>query len=291
MKHLKTALTRIRRSPYQAFAAVSIMTMTLFLAGVFALLAAGSQAVLKHFETRPQINAYFKQEYVPQPQEIERIKSQLQSTGKVDSVTYITKEEALKIYKDMNNSDPLLLEAVTANMLPASIEVSAKDPSFLGEISNQLKGESGISDVQFAEEIVGILTRWTNSVRIIGISLVGFNVLITFTIILLIISIKVANRRDEISTLQLLGATSSYIGAPFIYEGILYGIFGAVIAWGTIYLLLLYTMGFWVSFLHGIPILPPPVLFMFELLGAEIFLGAFVGGLGGISASQRFLKT
>ncbi len=289
--HYSLAMSRIRRSPYQTLAAISIMTMTLFLASAFFLVAAGSQAVLHYFETRPQVNAFFKQEIVPTPQQIELIKSQLSATGLVNTVKYVSKEEALMIYKDLNQSDPLLLEAVTANMLPASIEVSAKNPGDLKAISEELKRQPGIDDVRFAEDVVSSLATWTKSVRIVGIALVGAHVLITFSIILLIIGIKVANRRDEITILQLMGATRGYVRAPFVIEGITYGVVGGFLAWGIAYLVLLYSMPFLVTFLAGIPILPPPIDFMLEVLGGEVLLGAVIGGFGGVLAVHRFLRT
>jgi cell division transport system permease protein len=284
------AWQRIRRAPYQTIAAVSIMTMTLFLASVFFLVAAGSQAVLKYFETRPQVNAFYRSDYVPSEQEINQIKSQLESTGLIASFKYISKEEALKLYRDLNKQDPLLLEAVTAQMLPASLEISAKSPTDLKNISEQVQKAKGIDDVRFAEDIVTSLTQWTNSVRIVGGSLVGAHILITLIIILLIIGIKVSNRRDEISVLQLVGATPGFISIPFILEGILYGVFGAVIAWGVSYLLLITSLDFLSGFLSGIPILPVSFLFMLKLLGAELVIGALVGGLGGVIAVRRFLK-
>ncbi len=288
---LKTALSRVRRSPYQAVAAILIMTMTLFLASVFTLVAVGSDVVLKFFETRPQINAYFVQDYVPPAQEISRITAQLESTGLTEEIKYISKEEALRIYKQYNQSDPLLLEAVTPQMLPASLEISTTDPNDLKKISDLLKKEPQIKEVYFAEDIVSNLTKWTKSLRVIGVSLVGVHILITFIIILLIIGIKVATRRDEISLLQLVGASQWYVVSPFVWEGIIYGVIGAICAWIASYTLLLYATPFLVSFLSGIPLLPVPVSFMLELLFAEILMGIFVGGLGGLFAARRYLKS
>jgi cell division transport system permease protein len=289
-KAISIAWSRISRAPYQTLAAVSIMTMTLFLASVFFLLAAGSQAVLKYFETRPQVNAFFNKDYVPQTEEIAAIKSRLESTGLVADFRYVSKDEALKIYKDLNKSDPLLTEAVTAQMLPASVEISANSPDDLKVLAEDIKKEKGVEDVRFAEDIVSSLTQWTNSVRIIGASFVGAHILITFSIILLIIGIKVANRKDEIQILQLVGATTAYISGPFVWEGIIYGLFGAVIAWSLSYVLLLSSMGFLNSFLSGIPVLPVSVLFMLQLLAGELLVGALVGSLGGLIATRRYLK-
>lgn len=290
-KHLITAVNRIRRAPYQTLAATSIMTMTLFLGSVFFLLAAGSEAVLKYFETRPQVNAFFKENYIPTSVEVENITSQLTATGKTEAVKYVSKDDALSLYRELNKSDPLLLEAVSASMLPASIEVSAKNPQDLKSLSEQLKTFEGIEDVRFAEDIVASLTNWTRSIRVIGISLVGAHVFITFVIIMLIVGMKISSRRDEIGILSLVGATPRYIAAPFIWEGVIYGVVGAIMAWGTAYLILLYSMGFWVNFLAGIPILPPPILFMFAVLGGEILLGLLVGGASSTFAVRRFLKS
>ncbi|OGC92295.1 hypothetical protein A2876_05270 [Candidatus Amesbacteria bacterium RIFCSPHIGHO2_01_FULL_48_32b] len=288
--HFEIALNRVRRSPYQAAAAISIMTMSLFLGCIFFLIAAGSQVILKFFETRPQINAFFKSDYVPSSSQVESLKSRLEATGKVGTVIYVSKEDALVVYKELNRSDPLLMEAVTAQMLPSSVEVSAKDPNNLKELAALLRTEEGVDDVRFAEDIIASLTKWTSSVRVVGGFLVGSHILITFFIIVLIIGIKVANRRDEITLMQLVGATPGYIAAPFVWEGIFYGLSGAVMAWGITYLILLYSMGFLVSFLAGIPILPPPIVFMLELLLGEIALGSLVGGLGGLLAVRRYLK-
>ncbi len=289
-KAIQTAIHRIRRSPYQTVAAISIMTMTLFLASIFLLIAAGSQAILSYFETRPQVNAFFSSDHVPSAEEIQKIKSEVEATGLVQGFTYVSKEEAFAIYKDLNKADPLLLEAVTAQMLPASVEISAKDPKDLKILSEIAKKQTGIEDVRYAEDIVSSLSRWISSVRTVGISLVGAHIIITWIIILLIIGIKVSNRRDEIIIMQLVGATPGYIRGPFVWEGIIYGLIGAIFAWLISYVVLLSSMDFLNTFLSGIPLLPVPFLFMLELLGVEVLAGVLVGGLGGIIATRRFLR-
>ena len=289
-KSLSSAWHRIRRAPYQTVAAVSIMTMTLFLASAFFLIAAGSQAVLNFFESRPQVNAFFNSEHIPTQPEIDVIKKQAEDTGLVETFTYVSKEDALNIYKSLNQNNTLLLEAVTSQMLPASVEISTKKPEDLKIVADVLKVQKDIEDVQYAEDIVGTLTKWTSSVRTIGAALVGTHVLITLIIILLIIGLKVSNRRDEIQLLQLVGATPWFISAPFILEGIIYGVVGGTLAWGVSYILLLSSMDFLNTFLSGIPILPVPLTFMLQLLGGEVALGTLVGGLGGVIATRRFLK-
>ena len=149
--HFRTAWRHIRRSPYQALAAVGIMVMTFFVVSVFVLLAAGSEAVLRHFETRPQVTAFFKDE--AKEEEVAALKQELLLTGKVSATRYVSKQEALGIYqKLMSQEDPLLLEMVTADILPASLEVSLNDLAYLEEVVGLLNQEQIIEEVSFQKE-------------------------------------------------------------------------------------------------------------------------------------------
>jgi cell division transport system permease protein len=131
--------------------------------------------------------------------------------------------------------------------LPASLEVSTKDISFLPDVAQILKNEPTVEEVIFQEDVVKALHSWTSTLRKIGVGLIGVLGLVSLLIILVIVGMKITMRREEIEILQLLGATSWYIRAPFVLEGIFYGIVGAFLAWGVSYLLLLYVTPFLVS--------------------------------------------
>ena len=287
-EHLKTTWTHIRRSPYQALAAIGIMTLTFFLSTLIILVAAGSQALLHYFETRPQVTAFFKDEV--KMDEVEKLKEKLNQTGKIKSLKYVSKEEALEIYKEQNKSDPLLLEMVTANILPASLEVSTTDITYLGEIAQILRQEPGVEEVVFQEDVVKTLKNWTDTIRKIGVALIGFLGVVSFLVVLVIIGMKVALRKKEVEILQLIGATNWFIRAPFVFEGIFYGLVGAVLGWGAGILLLMYSTPFLVEFLAGIPILPVPLVFILAMLGGEILVGMIIGILGSLLAVKRYLK-
>jgi len=151
----------IRRSPYQALAALIIMVLTFFVVSVFSLISFGSEKLLNYFETRPQITAFLKDEVTGE--RVEALKAQLTETGKVANLKYISKEEALAIYREQNKDDPLLLEMVTADILPASLEVSAVDSASLPQLAQILKEAEGVEEVLFQEDVVATLTTWTQS--------------------------------------------------------------------------------------------------------------------------------
>lgn len=289
MKHFKTAWQYLRRSPYQALVAVLVIGLTFYLASIFVLLASGSQEILRYFENQPQVTAFLKDDV--KSADIETLKAKLEETGKVAKIKYVSKEEALAVYQEQNKTDPSLLEMVTANILPASLEVSAVDISELAPIAEILRGESDVEEVIFQEDIVASLKTWTTNIRKAGIELVGSLALISFLIVSVITSIKVVLRKEEIEILQLIGASSWYIRLPFIFEGMFYGVIGAFVGWGLSYLRLLYLAPNLVEFLKNTPVSPvPPLEFMLVLLVVEILLGVFIGILGSFFTLKRYLK-
>lgn len=286
--HWRTAWTHMRRSPYQSLAAVLIMFLTFLITTVFVLTAGGFQIVLRYFETRPQVTAFLKDDATSI--EVDTLKARLAQGGKAKEVKYISKEEALNIYREQNKNDPLLLEMVTANILPASLEVSTYDLTQLNEVAQTLRSELAVEEVVFQEDVVKALQAWTINLRRVGIGLISCFGLVSILMILVIIGMKITLRRDEIEILQLLGASPWYIRLPFITEGVFYGVVGAFAAWGISYLLLLYLTSFIMSFFQGIALLPVSLWFMLSLLGAELLSGILIGSLGSLLAVKRYLK-
>jgi len=287
-EHWRTAWTHMRRTPYQALAAILIMFLTFFITTVFILTAGGFQTILRYFETRPQVTAFLKDETTTI--QVDTLKAKLAQTGKVKEAKYISKEEALEIYREQNKNDPLLLEMVTANILPASLEVATNDLSHLNEIAQALRVEPVVEEVVFQEDVVKALQQWTLNIRRVGIGLISIFGIVSLLVILVIIGMKITLRREEIDILQLLGASRWYIRAPFLLEGIFYGVVGAFVAWGISYLLLLYLASFVIKFFQGIALLPVSPIFMLTVLGIEIASGIVIGSLGSLLAVKRYLK-
>ncbi len=287
-RSLRTAGKYLRRSPYQAIAAGVVLTITFFLISVFLLVTAGSAKVIRFFETRPQVTAFLKDE--TRAEEISQLKNQMENLSGVKSVNFISKQDALNIYREQNKNDPLLLEMVTADILPASLEVTAADPQALSHIAAVLKQNSAVEDVVHQQDVIDRLLGWTRSIRIAGGVLVGLLLISSMTTVFVIVSMKITGRRGEIEIMRLLGASRGQVVAPFLLEGIFYGAVGSVIGWGTAYTALLYSTPLILKFFGSIPLLPVPFVFMLTLLGAEILLGSLVGLISSLFASRRFLK-
>ena len=228
-KSISYAKRNIRRTPFQAIAAIMIMFLTFLALLIFILLAAGSQTALKYFESKPQVIAFFKEGTTNQ--DITTIENALHQESKVTSTKYVSKEDALKIYREKNKKDPALLELVTANILPASLEIGTQSPDDLKGIAEILKREPVVSEVIVPEDVVATLTSLTSIIRIVGLSTVGFLMIFSTLVIVMIIGFKIRLRRSEIEIMRLLGASPSFIRNPFIFEGIFYGLAGGILAW------------------------------------------------------------
>ncbi len=288
MKSLSTARRNIRRSPYQAFAAILIMTLTFLVVSFFTFLLVGSSKIVNFFESKPQVTAFFKND-APQV-DINSLENQLSKSGKVASIKYLSKEDALKIYREQNKDDPLLLDLVTADVLPASFEISAIQIEDLGGISDMLKKSPIVSEVIYQKDVVSALTSWTNAIRKIGIALIVFLSLVSIFIMVTIIGIKISQKKEDIEIMKLIGATNWYIRWPFIIEGIFYGVIGALIGWSISTATLLYATPFLESFLKGIPIVPVPAMDLLILLGLELLLATLLGVISSFLAVLRYLK-
>jgi cell division transport system permease protein len=236
----KIAIQRISRNPYHALAAFSVMFLTFFVVGAFVLASIGSNALLAYFESRPQVTAFLKDG--TGTEKIKEIKQRLADSGVVSKTRYVSKQEALKIYKERNKDDPLLTEFVTADILPASIEVSTHELEDLSKVASILEKESNVEEVVFQRNIVETLSAWTKMVRNVGVGVVVFLLAMSLLTMLIVIGLNISLHRDEIEIMKLVGATPWYIRTPFIFEGMIYGGISALVA-----SLFLWAIYIWVS--------------------------------------------
>ncbi len=288
MRHIVTALTAIRRSPYQALAAILILSVTFYTGYVFSLFLFGTEHILQYFETRPQVTGFFKLD--TPPNKIQELEQTMRNKSYVDSVMVISKEKALEIYREDNKKDPLLLELVTADILPASIEVSGKNSDALPLIHEDLSKVIDVDEVVYQKEVVDSLQKATQSIRYIGISRVIVLGLTSFLIIVIISGMKVALKRRAIQIMRILGASKWYVRAPFVYEGVIYGILGSLIGWGVMYLELLYATPWLQEFLGPVPLLPLPTEYLLLQLGIGTLVGVLLGAFASSVAVQRMMR-
>lgn len=299
--HFKTALDYIRRSPFKAMAAIFVLSLTFFVATLVSILLYSSTMVLKYFETRPQVIAFIKDGSTDV--EISSLQSKLQSNERIREVKYVSKEEALSIYKNATANNPLLGELVSPDIFPASLEFSVKDLSFAQDIINEVKKESIVDSVGFTaalggetdlENVVGRLRTVTTYIKIGGGIFTGILSVASFMVILITITMRMMTRKEEIEILNLIGATKGFIRSPIILEALVYSAIGVFVGWILSFTIVLYSAPTIVSYFGDIPVLPRntiDLLILFGIiLGAEILFGFVLALSGSLLAISRVRK-
>lgn len=289
MKALNTALTTIRRSPYQALIAVIMTSLTFFIAFVLTYVVFGAEIILKHVESQPQIIAFF--ELGTEQKTIDEIKEKFSNKPQISTVQVVTQEQALDIYRKENSDDPLLIELVTADILPASIEVKTYDIDDLETVKTDLDAENSIEEVIYQQDVIATLKKWTAGLRAGGILVASVLAIISFLSIMIVIALKATNQKNTISIFRLLGATQGFVKLPFVLEGVLYGLMGCLIGWILAFVTIVFTLPQVQTYIGNLlPIAIPPE-FLAAQLGLGMLVSVILGAIAGFSAVSRLMRT
>ncbi|KKQ64523.1 MAG: Cell division protein [Candidatus Daviesbacteria bacterium GW2011_GWA2_38_24] len=293
-------LTSIRRTPYQSLSAFLILFFTLFLSLMLFVSLTFLYSTLSYLETKPQVTVYFQNKSLEN--QIFKVRDELMSSGKVLNIKYISKNEAFNIYKQLNKDNPLLLEMVSADILPPSLEIYAKKPAYLPEIAEYLKKQGDIDEVQYEKDIVDKLLILTNTIRRTALIFFSYLILMSIVVLTTTILFKIALKENEITLLKLIGATNFYIRKPYIMESLFLGITASLLSFGIFSLLVLYFNPFLQSYLKGISSLsvnvfnyqltiwPLNYIFFAIIFVSSSIFGAVIATVASYIATNKYLK-
>lgn len=288
IKALRQALTTMRRTPYQSLAATLMVMVTFVVAFSLSLLMLGAQVVVQHFQTQPQVIAFF--ELGTPIEKINAVQEKVSALAEVKESKIVTQQEALKLYQEANREDPLLLELVTADILPASIEVSAWQVEALANITKELSQQPGVDDVIYQEDVVEVIANWTKALKTFGLGTALVLATISFLTIFVLIGLKATTQKKAIGIMRIIGANRAYVRLPFVFEGALYGLVGALLGFLVQLALVWYISPTASSFLQGIISFPLPYQLFLIQLGAGLTIGGFLGGIAGLTAVSRLMR-
>ncbi len=299
--YLKTALSNIRRSPFQAIVVCMVLSITFFVATIIATLIYSSAQVVSFFEQRPQVIAFLKND--AKQDDIVMFENKLKSDQRVKDVKFVSQEGALEFYKNVTSDNPLLGKFVSPSTLPASIEFSLKDLNDATKIIDDIKKENFVDSVYFTaslggesnqKDIINKLTKATLYIRIGGLVLASVLAVTSFLVLMVIISMRIATKRGEIETLKIMGATSGFIKTPLVIEAIIYVTMGVLIGWVLAVVLVLYAAPTIINFFAAIPVLPKQNIeflkLMLAILSGELFVGLVIAISGGWTAVTRAIS-
>ena len=223
------AFRSIRRNSLMSLASVSTVGLCLICLSIFFILSANLTNVAAVLESQVEIRVFLEPD--ANAQTVKRLEEIVSAYPEVSSVRYVSKDDALRALREQFGRYRELLEAVEdANPLPASFEIRLKDPKKVGDVARRVESLQGVDSVSFKQELVERLFRFTHGLRVAGAFLVAALSVATVVLVSNTIRITLYARRKEIAIMKLVGATDSFIKAPFMIEGLILGLLGAAIA-------------------------------------------------------------
>ena len=290
VKHLKSLY---KREKFLVVSNIAVMTVTFLILGFFLSLSIGFHTAIKNLEEQAQVTLFFKDEY--QEAQILALRDELMKDERILSVTYVSKEEAFRIFTDINKDEPILLEAVSKDILPASLEIRTQKLVSLSEVADQFKNHEGVEEVKFFRDVVDRFRYWARMISVVGGVLVAVFVALSLSIILATLRISIGAKADEIEITKLVGGTDDYVKRPFIAQGVSFGVLSGLLA--TILLLTVFAaVGFFgiFSFDSRLVLLGSfrvaTWIYMILLAVLLLGLGWLLGYFGSHAAVKKYLK-
>ena len=214
----------------------------------------------------------------------------LANDKRVKEVNYTSKQEALEIFKESFGENSDILNSVEEDTLPASLDISLKDLSYSKEIAGMLESREEIEKIDYHYDLINKMINIEKGVKYIGYAIVFVLFLVSVVIIHNTVKIGVSNRQREINIMKYVGASDLYIRSPFLIEGIIFGILGALIAFAIVYNVYCYYYGRVDGFIqnYGINLLDPKSIYQ-NVSVIFLCIGIGVGYLGSLLSTGRFL--
>ena len=222
------------RNGLMSLAATASMTLMLvLLSGLFILLS-GLDATLNYVESKVEVVAYLADS--ASVDEINALQADLQALPEIAGVSYVSKEQALKDFQARQPEVADLVATLDENPLPASFEIRLHDPADYLDVATYLREQPIVDSVQDIKKTVGQMVAVIGLLRTVGVVVLLVVGLTVLFIIVNAIRLAVVARAQEIEIMRLVGASDAFIRWPFIFEGALVGLFGALITIGLLWL-------------------------------------------------------
>lgn len=218
---------------FMSFAAVCMIVACLLIMGSFSLVAVNLDHTLGDLEKENEFLAYVDDSY--SEEDARALQTKLEAIPNVAQVTFVTRAEALDEFKAGREENPLL-DDLPATVLRDRYRIHVDDIEQLKETSDQVAQVEGIADISVAYEIAQGFVLVRNIATGVAVVLIAILVVVSLFIIANTIKLATFYRREEIAIMKMCGATNAFVQWPFVVEGFLLGLTGALFAffaqWG-----------------------------------------------------------
>ena len=232
---VKKGISSIWKNFLMSFASFCILMVSLLLVSCAVLLMMNVNKIMSNIEDTNEITIYLKEDI--SDKQVEHIKSVLEKNQDITDVKYYSKEQALDDFRDNMAEYSELLDYLDKNPMPETFLVRVKDLSKIRHVVNAVNDIEGVEQTKAPYDFASVLVQIRNTFTLIGGAVLVALVVVSIVIVSNSIRTSVFARRNEISIMRYVGATSGFIKAPFFVEGMFIGILAGAAAWGLTWLI------------------------------------------------------
>lgn len=273
---------------FMSFAAVCMIVACLLIMGSFSLVAVNLDNMLGDLEAENEFLAYIDESY--NEEQAESLKATLEAVPNVSEVTFVTKEQAMKDFME-GRRENALLEELPASVLRDRFRIHVEDIHQIEETTQAVGEVKGVVNVNAAIDIAHGFVLIRNIASGVAIVLIALLAVVSLFIIFNTIKLATFYRREEIAIMKMCGATDSFIQWPFVVEGLLLGLTGALLAffaqWGIYQVVLkVIVQGNGLSLVTMLPF----TSMIGTILPVFCLTGGLIGVVGSLLAIRKFLQ-
>lgn len=287
---IKQGIRSVWKNRFMSFASLCIMTVSLILVGMSAIVMLDCGIILDNVSDKNEISVYLNDDA-----DIKHIGEVLKSNTLTEKVDFISAEEGLKKMIEQYSEQKELFENLPYNPVPATYMVTINDLDKISTAVQQFKAIDGVYKVNAPMDFAGFIKDLRTTFTIIGIVLIVALGTVSVIIISNTTRLSVFSRRKEIAIMRIVGATNSFIKTPFFVEGLFIGLLSGLLSWfvtklvyENLYNLFTQNLGMWNALGMG-DILQFPEISWY-VLAACCGAGALLGAIGTVLSTGKYLK-
>jgi len=290
---VKKGISSVWKNLLMSFASFSILMVSLLLVGCSVLLMMNVNTIMKNIEDTNEITIYLKEDV--SEKQVTHIRSVLEKNTDITEVTYYSKEQALEDFRNNMAEYSELLDYLDDNPMPETFLVRVADLSKIRHVVNTISEIEGVEKIKAPYDFASVLLQIRNTFTLIAGAVLLALVVVSIVIVSNTIRTSVFARRNEISIMRYVGATSAFIKTPFFVEGMFIGILAGAAAWGLTWLVYdsvssLFSADLTLWQMFGFYGLIPFSDIMWIVLAVNCGAGALLGAVGTVFSTGKYLK-
>ncbi|MBQ0041164.1 MAG: permease-like cell division protein FtsX [Clostridiales bacterium] len=288
---IKESFSQMWRNKGMYFTTIAAMTAMMLILGLFFVAFVNVNMFTQEIEKDYNVIQVYMGEKNDDVANQE-VQQQLQAITGVDSLEFVSKDQALQNLKERWGDNAYLLDNLKTNPLPDSFMVYVNDKDSASTVANQASSITGVDDVVFYQDTIDKLAKVTHFIEVGSMVCMIFLVVVSIIIVANTIKLTVFNKAKEIGIMKYLGATDSFVRAPFVLSGMFIGLFSALISTGLIYFIytkIIEVLGTDIAKIVSVSLVPAMDLVGF-ILATFAGLGVGIGIIGSFISIARFLR-